>query len=116
MKPKRWQGSLFYVLILVAILAVAFSFFPMSKGPEEVDFYAFIDQAKQGHIDTIEQQGNKLIGLKGDDKAIEASFVGSTKELMDSLREAGITLGEGGTKFVVKTGGFDFFLLASRVS
>jgi len=108
MKPKLWQGSLFYLLLLVAIIALVFSFLPLSKGPEEVDFYAFIDQAKQGQIDTIQQDGNILIGLKSDEKLIKASFVGSTKELMDTLKEAGITLGESGVKFDVKTGGFDW--------
>jgi cell division protease FtsH len=108
MKPKWWQGGLFYLLILVAILALAFSFLPTSKKPEKVDFYAFVEQAKQGEIDTIQQDGTTLIGLKGDEKKIEASFVGSTKELIDTLKEAGITLGEGGMKFAVKTGGFDW--------
>jgi cell division protease FtsH len=108
MKPKWWQGGLFYLLILVAILALAFSFLPTSKKPKEVDFYTFVEQAKQGEIDTIQQDGATLIGLKGDERKIEASFVGSTKELMDTLKEAGITLGEGGVKFNVKTGGFDW--------
>ena len=108
MKPKLWQGSLFYLLLLVAIIALVFSFLPLSKGPEVIDFYAFINQAKQGQIDTIQQDGNILIGLKNDEKVIKASFVGSTKELMDTLKEAGITLGEGGVKFDVKTGGFDW--------
>jgi len=108
MKAKWWQGSLFYLLILVAVLALAFSFLPINKGPDEVDFYTFIDQAKRGDIDTIEQQGSKLIGLRGDEKVIKASFVGSTKELMDTLRESGIALGEGGVKFAVNAGGFDW--------
>lgn len=108
MKAKRWQGSLFYLLILVAVVALAFSFLPISKGPEEVDFYTFINQAKRGEIDTIQQQGNKLIGVRGDEKVIEASFIGTTKELMDTLKEAGITLGEGGVKFIVNAGGFDW--------
>ncbi len=108
MKPKWWQGGLFYLLILVAILALAFSFLPTTKKPEKVDFYAFVEQAKQGEIDTIQQDGSTLIGLKGDEKKIEASFVGSTKELIDTLKESGITLGEGGIKFSVKAGGFDW--------
>ncbi|MBA7602367.1 hypothetical protein ES703_09456 [subsurface metagenome] len=108
MKGKWWQGSLFYLLILVAIMALAFSFLPISKGPEEVDFYTFVAQAQQGQIDTIEQQGSRLIGLRGDEKIIRASFVGSTKELMDTMKEAGIGLGQSGVKFVVKTGGFDW--------
>jgi cell division protease FtsH len=108
MKPKWWQGGLFYLLILVAILALAFTFLPTSKKPEKVDFYAFVEQAKQGEINTIEQDGTTIIGLKDDEKKIEASFVGSTKELMDTLKESGITLGEGGMKFTVKAGGFDW--------
>ncbi len=108
MKPKWWQGGLFYLLILLAILALAFSLLPTTKKPQEVDFYTFVEQAKQGEIDTIQQDGATLIGLKGDEKKIEASFVGSTKELMDSLKEAGITLGEDGVKFIVKADSFDW--------
>jgi cell division protease FtsH len=108
MKPKWWQGSLFYLLLLVAILALAFSFLPTANKPKNVDFYTFIEQAKEGDIDTIQQQGNTIIGLKDDKKVIESSFVGSTKELMDTLKEAGITLDEGGIKFNVKAGGFDW--------
>jgi cell division protease FtsH len=108
MKTKWWQGSLVYLLIMVAIIALAFSFFPVNKGPEEVDFYAFVEQAKNREIDTIEQDNPILLGLKNGEKISKASFVGSTKELMDTLRESGIVLGEGGVKFSVKTGGFDW--------
>jgi cell division protease FtsH len=108
MKPKWWQGSLFYILILVAILALAFSFLPTTKKPKEVDFYTFIAQVKQGVADTIQQDGTTIIGLKDDEKKIQSSFVGSTKELMDSLTAAGIPLGENGVKFDVKSGGFDW--------
>jgi cell division protease FtsH len=107
MKPKWWQGSLLYILVLVAIIALAFSFFP-NKGPDKVDFYTFIDRAKQGQIDTIQQKGETLTGLKAKNKIIETSFVGSTKELMDTLKESQIVLGEGGIKFLVDTGGFDW--------
>ena len=108
MKTKWWQGSLFYLLILVGIIALAFSFFPVNKGPEEVDFYTFVNQAQSREIDTIEQDNPILIGLKNGEKISKSSFVGSTKELMDTLKEAGIALGEGGVKFTVKTGGFDW--------
>ena len=82
MKAKWWQGSLFYLLILVAVLALAFSFLPINKGPEEVDFYTFVDQAKRGDIDTIEQ-ADKLVGKE---LLIEASRVdGVHSEADDSL-------------------------------
>jgi len=108
MKTKWWQGSLFYMLILVGIIALAFSFFPVNKGPEEVDFYTFVNQAQSREIDTIEQDNPILIGLKNGEQISKSSFVGSTKELMDTLKESGIALGEGGIKFSVKTGGFDW--------
>jgi cell division protease FtsH len=112
MKQKWWQGSLFYILILVAILALAFSFLPGAKKPEQVDFYTFIAQVKQGVADTVQQDGTTIIGLKDNEKKIQTSFDGSTKELMDTLTAAGIPLGENGVKFDVKTGGFDWGSLA----
>ena len=108
MKARWWQGSLLYLLILVALLALAFSFFPINKGPKEVDFYTFIDNAKNGQVKTIQQDGNSIIGLKDDKPVVKAAYVGSTKELMDSLKEAGVDLGDDGIKFEVKTGGFDW--------
>ena len=90
MKARWWQGSLLYLLILVALLALAFSFFPVNKGPKEVDFYSFIDSAKGGQIDSIQQDGNTIIGVKDDKPVVKASFIGGTKDLMDSLRDAGL--------------------------
>jgi ATP-dependent Zn protease len=107
-KPKWWRGSIIYVLILVAVLALAFSFLPTTKKAREVDLYTFIDQAKQGEIDTILQDGTTIIGLKDDEKKIQSSFIGSTKELTDMLKENGVTLGENGVKFDVQSGGFDW--------
>jgi cell division protease FtsH len=109
MKPKWWQGGLFYLLILLLIVALGVTFImPRSTKPDKVDFYTFVEEAKLGEIDTIQQEGTTLTGFKDDERKIEASFVGSTKELIDTLQEAGITLGEGGMKFTVKAGGFDW--------
>ncbi|MDD5647930.1 MAG: ATP-dependent zinc metalloprotease FtsH [Dehalococcoidia bacterium] len=108
MKARWWQGSLLYLLILVALLALAFSFFPINKGPKEVDFYTFVDNAKSGLVNTIQQDGNAIIGLRDDKPVVKAAYVGSTKELMDSLKDAGVKLGDDGIKFDVKTGGFDW--------
>ena len=108
MKARWWQGSLLYLLILVALLALAFSFFPVNKGPKEVDFYAFIDSAQSGQINSIQQDGNTIIGLKDDKPVVKASYTGGTKDLMDSLKDAGVKLGADGMKFEVKTGGIDW--------
>lgn len=108
MKARWWQGSLLYLLILVALLALAFSFFPVNKGPKEVDYYTFIENVKSNQIAIIQQDGNTILGLKDDKPVFKASFIGSTKELLDSLKDGGVKLGEGGIKFEVKTGGFDW--------
>jgi cell division protease FtsH len=108
MKARWWQGSLLYLLILVALLALAFSFFPVNKGPKEVDFYTFIDNVKANQIAIVQQDGNTIIGVKDDKPLFKASFVGSTKELLDSFKDSGVKLGENGIKFEVKTGGFDW--------
>jgi cell division protease FtsH len=108
MKTKWWQGSLFYLVILIAIAALLVAFLPLSRGPEEVSLFAFIDGAKKGEIDTIRQEGNTIVGLKEGKEINKASFVGSTKELMDSLVAGGVPLNDGGVKFDVKAGGFDW--------
>lgn len=108
MKARWWQGSLLYLLILMTLLALAFSFFPVNKGPEEVDFYTFIDKIKSNQVAVIQQEGNTIIGVKDDKAVFKSSFVGSTKELIDSLKDAGVELGENGVKFEVKTDSLDW--------
>lgn len=107
MKPKWWHGSIFYLLLLVAILALVSTFLPMSRGPQKVPLYTLIDQAKQGQIDTIRQKGDSLIGLKGDKELVTASFIGGTSDLIDMLKAEAVTVGEGGVKIDVKSGGIE---------
>ena len=105
---RWWQGSLFYLVILIAIVALAFSFLSSAKGPEEVSFNDFVKRANSGDIDTIQQQGNVLLGLKKDKEVAKTAFVGSTKELMDALKTAGVSLDDGKVSLDVKSGGFDW--------
>jgi cell division protease FtsH len=105
---RWWQGSLFYLVVLISIIALAFSFFSTTKGPEEVSFYDFAKRATIGEIDTIRQSGNTLIGLSRDKEIVRTSFVGSTKELMDALKGAGISLESGKISLDVKAGGMDW--------
>jgi cell division protease FtsH len=115
MKNKWWQGSLFYIIILIAIAVFAFTFF-QGKGAEPVSFYSFVDQAKQGSIDTIEQDGNTLVGLQNGQQIIKTSFIGSTKELMDALTGAGINLSESNIKLDVKADGVDIWSIIITIA
>ncbi len=105
---RWWQGSLFYLVVLMAIVALTFNFFSSSKGPEEVGFYDFTRRANIGEIDTIRQQGNVLVGVLRDKETVKTSFVGSTKELMDALKDANVNLENGKISLDVKSGGMDW--------
>jgi cell division protease FtsH len=100
---------------LIAIAVFAFTFF-QGKGAEPVSFYSFVDQAKQGSIDTIEQDGNTLVGLQNGQQIIKTSFIGSTKELMDALTGAGINLSESNIKLDVKADGVDIWSIIITIA
>ncbi len=97
-----------YILILFAIIALAFSLFPSSARPARVDLNTFIDQAKQGKFDTIQQDSETIIGLKNDKEITETGYIGSTDDLINTFEKSGITVGEHGVKIDVKSDGFDW--------
>jgi cell division protease FtsH len=107
MKPKWWQGSIFYILVLIAMVVLVFSIF-QPKGADTVSLFTFMDDAKQGQIDTIRQDGATLIGLKADKEIIKTSFVGTTKELIDTLENGGVKVNEGVVKLDVKADSLDW--------
>ncbi len=105
---RWWQGSLFYLVVLIAIIALAFSFLSSTKSTAEVSFNEFVKRATGGDVDTIHQKGNILIGLKGETEVVKTAFIGSTKELMDALKGAGVSLEDGKIILDVKAGEFDW--------
>jgi ATP-dependent Zn protease len=111
-QPKRWRGSLFITLALLAILMLALAYFTTPQKPREVDLFTFVGQAKQGEFDTIQQEGTTIIGLKNDEKKTQSAFIGSTSELIDTLEKGGVTVGENGVKIDVRDTSFDWFTLA----
>jgi cell division protease FtsH len=113
-KSKWWHSPFFYVLLLIVAMAAVFTFLPHNS-PEQVDLTTFIDQAKQGKFDTIQQDGYTLIGLKDGQVTHKSAFNGSTAELSDYLKGAGVTVGEGGIRIDVKAGGIDWGTVALQV-
>jgi cell division protease FtsH len=106
MQAKWWRSGFFYLLLLVVVLALVFTFMP--HGPTKVSLADFIESAKQGQIDTIRQDGDSLIGLKGGTADITAAFIGSTNDLRNYLEGEGVDLGEGGIKIDVQPTGVDW--------
>ena len=103
MKRKWWQNSFFYLMLLVAIMAVALLLWPRG-GPTEVTLLGdFIDKAKPvlnvdgeviapPEIDTIEQDTDKntLMGLKDGTAEYKTGFADTTTNLRQMLESEGI--------------------------
>jgi cell division protease FtsH len=87
-----------------------FSFlFPTTSGTEPGSLNQLIDEAKQGRIARIEQQGNTLLATRVGEKEakLKTSFIGTTAELYALLQSAGVTIGgDKGVELKVKEGGF----------
>jgi cell division protease FtsH len=62
----------------------------IQEGPTKVALPEFISYAKEGQIDLIKQDGNTLIGIKDDATLYTTAFQGSTIELSNYLKEAGV--------------------------
>ncbi len=82
-----------YLIIIAAILAIFSTFFPLGKSVKTVALWELVDQAKQGSIDTVRQEGDALVGLKDKKAIVKSSFLGSTTDLMQLLKEQGVVVG-----------------------
>ncbi len=114
MQSRWWRSGFFYLLLLVVVVALVFAFMPR-EGPKEVGLAEFIENAKQGQIDTIRQDGDSLLGLKDDTVTIKAAFVGGTDDLRNYLEAEGVTLGAAGIKIDVKPSGYDWGMIALNI-
>src|SRR3972149_6825180 len=90
----RWMKSIFiYLIIIAAILAILSSFFPLGKGMKSIALWELVDMLKQGNIDTVRQEGETLVGLKDKKQVVKSSFIGSTTDLLQLLKEQGVVVG-----------------------
>jgi cell division protease FtsH len=111
MKTKWWQGGFFYILLLVVAITLMFVLIPrIQEGPAKVELPEFISYAKEGQIDLIKQDGNTLIGIKDDETLYTTAFQGSTIELSNYLKEAGVEV-----PIDVKPSGTNWGMIALQV-
>ena len=87
MQAKWWRSGFFYMLLLVAIVALVFALVPKDR-PEELSLAEFIDPAKK-QVDTIGywQEGEKVIGLNGDRVTHWAAYSGTVSDLNKRLQD-----------------------------
>lgn len=111
------------MLLLVAVVALVMIMLPRET-PQDVSLAEFISKTKptqvgdevvSPEIDTIEQDGDTLIGVKSNEAKFRAAFVGSTSELRDYLEKEGVILGPDGIAIDVRESGFDWGSIALTV-
>jgi cell division protease FtsH len=96
MQTKWWRSGFFYMLLLIVVGALILATVMSGAGPEPIDKIGdFVTQVKDptNGIDTIQQDGDTLIALKGDEPKYKTGFIGSTEELRQLLESEGVDPG-----------------------
>ena len=90
---NRWMKSSFvYLLIIVAVIAIFFRFFPSAGGATEIPISEVIAMAKSGQVETITVENDSLrIKVEGGSEFTSRKEKGSS--VLELLREAGVEEG-----------------------
>ncbi len=100
---SRWlRNSFIYLLILVAVVAIVFSFFrSRGEGAESIAFSEVVSEARDGRISEITVNGQKLEIKKNDSDKKFTSRVGKNTDIEQILDDNDVTIGGGGAGSVV---------------
>ncbi len=103
---SRWvRNGFIYLLILIAVVAIVYSFFGRSEGVESKDLSQLISDAREGRVDEIVVSGDSLTARQsGQDLYKSRKEEGSS--IYDLLAGEGGELPEGVKVNVKKQGGF----------
>ena len=92
---SRWlRNGFIYLLILVAVVAIVYSFFGRSSGTESVELSVVIAAAKNGDVSKIEVDGNNLLVTMNGQEFKSRKEEGSS--IFDLLTAAGVDVGSDG--------------------
>ena len=98
------RNSFIYLLIIVAVIAIFFTLFPSGfGGTEERDFSEIVTWARDGQVQKIEVQGEKLTVYRGGEKF--KSRIGKQIDILEVLRSEQVDTGPGGVNVKFKGGG-----------
>ncbi|MCH7488679.1 MAG: ATP-dependent zinc metalloprotease FtsH [Chloroflexi bacterium] len=103
---SRWlRNGFIYLLILVAVVAIVYSFFGRSEGLETENITKVISDAKAGRIDEIVVSGDTLT-IKNEGQDLYKAQKEQGTSLVELLRDEGVDVGAAnGIDVVVKGGG-----------
>ena len=103
---SRWlRNGFIYLLILVAVVAIVYSFFGRSSGVETLTLTQVFDDARSGTIDELVVKGNTVTAkLAGEDQYKVQKEEGSS--MVELLEAKGIDVGgDSGIIFSVENSG-----------
>ena len=105
---SRWlRNGFIYLLILVAVVAIVYSFFSRSEGLKTLEISQVVADARTpGTIDEIIVKGNTLTIKQGGEDLYKAQKEDDTS-VLNLLREEGVEVGDCASciKVQVKSGG-----------
>ncbi|MEX2159567.1 MAG: ATP-dependent zinc metalloprotease FtsH [Dehalococcoidia bacterium] len=105
---SRWlRNGFIYLLILVAVVAIVYSFFGRSEDVRTEDISTVITDAKAGRISKIEVNGDSItVHEKGTDGGKYTSRLESDDSIRTILKDEGVAIGApNGIDVAVKKGG-----------
>jgi len=92
---SRWlRNSFIYLLILVAVVAIVFSFFQPSGDSQEMDIGTLLDNAKQGRVEKIEVSGDTLTVRLKNDERVYKSRKETGASILELLERASVPTGQ----------------------
>ncbi|MBI4301812.1 MAG: ATP-dependent metallopeptidase FtsH/Yme1/Tma family protein, partial [Chloroflexi bacterium] len=96
----RWRGGFFYLLLLVAVVAIFFTFFRPMTSSKDIDLTDVIERAKKGEVVRIEVNGNSLTVITTTNEKLKSRKEDSAS-ILDILAQAGIKPGDANMPQVV---------------
>jgi cell division protease FtsH len=109
---SRWlRNGFIYLLILVAVVAIVYSFFGRSEGLEEKSISEVFTDAKTGQLDEVVVQGDTLTIRRADEDLYKAKKEEGT-DIIEMFRSEGVAVGgtDGITVTVKSSGGWGNWL------
>ena len=100
---RLMRNGFIYLLIIVAVIAIFFTYTRSLGGTEERDFTDVIDWAKENQVQKIEVRGEDLTVYRGGEKY--KSRIGESTDILDVLQNEGVVTGPGGVNVRFKGGG-----------
>jgi cell division protease FtsH len=100
---SRWlRNSFIYLLILVAVVAIVFSFLRSGGGSKNMSFSDVVANARDNRVQEIDVSGKSLDVKLRDESQKYSSRVGDNTDIEQTLKDQGVEIGGNGVEIKYK--------------